>query len=256
MNNRNIYWKEKRIPQTEELVAQIRELHGKHTDNRGKTIQNRDNFIGNTQVREKPKQGENEMIKKKQKLDRDISDGDNPRYKWQSDQSDRHNRYKYSRNSKTYPSEIYILAAAYNSGPQVSPSASGWSRYRRVILSERKRFRTGMRRGEILNLTWDKVDLKGRMIHLESDDTKEGLSKKVPISKTLKNILGKLPIGLRNDYVFLFRGKPIKDIRGVLKRGCEDAGIPYGRKVKDGFTFHDLRHTTKTLMRKAGVDRT
>lgn len=31
------------------------------------------------------------------------------------------------------------------------------------------------------------------------------------------------------------------------------AGIPYGRKVKDGFVFHDLRHTFNTNMRKAGV---
>jgi integrase len=116
-------------------------------------------------------------------------------------------------------------------------------------------FWTGMRRGEILSLTWDKVDLKGRMIRLESADTKEGLSKKVPISKTLKNILEKLPIGLHNDYVFLFRGKQFKDIREGLMRGCKDASIPYGRKVKDGFTFHDLRHTTKTMMRKAGVDK-
>jgi len=46
-----------------------------------------------------------------------------------------------------------------------------------------------MRRSEILSLTWDKVDLKERMIRLESADTKEGLSKKVPISKTLKIIL-------------------------------------------------------------------
>jgi integrase len=112
-----------------------------------------------------------------------------------------------------------------------------------------------MRRGEILSLTWDKVDLNGRMIRLESSDTKESLSTKVPISKTLKNILGKLPIGLHNDYVFLFRGKPFRHIREGLKRGCEDAGIPYARKVKDGFTFHDLRHTAKTLMRKAGVDK-
>ncbi|MGD9240510.1 MAG: site-specific integrase, partial [Desulfobacterales bacterium] len=116
-------------------------------------------------------------------------------------------------------------------------------------------FWTRMRRGEILSLTWDKVDLKGRMIRLESSDTKESLSTKVPISKTLKNILGKLPIGLHNDYVFLFRGKPFRHIREGLKRGCEDAGIPYARKVKDGFTFHDLRHTAKTLMRKAGVDK-
>jgi integrase len=116
-------------------------------------------------------------------------------------------------------------------------------------------FWTGMRRGEILNLTWDKIDLKTRMIKLESTDTKEGLSKMVPISETLKNILVKLPRGLHNDYVFLFRGKPIKDIREGFRIGCGNAGIPYGRKVQNGVTFHDLRHTAKTNMRKAGVDK-
>jgi integrase len=93
------------------------------------------------------------------------------------------------------------------------------------------------------------------MIPLVSDDTKEGLSKKVPISKTLKNTLKKLPRGLDNDYVFLFKGKPLRDIRDGLMRGCNDAGIPYGQKAKNGFMFHDLRHTTQTFMRKAGVDK-
>jgi integrase len=116
-------------------------------------------------------------------------------------------------------------------------------------------FWTGMRRGEILGLTWDKVDLKKRMLHLEPSDTKEGLAKKVPISKTLRNILKNLPRGLHNDYVFLFKGRPIRDIRDGRMRGCKDAGIPYGRKAKNGFTFHDLRHTAKTMMRKAGVDK-
>jgi integrase len=66
--------------------------------------------------------------------------------------------------------------------------------------------------------------------------------------------LKKLLKCLHNDYVF-FKGKPIKDFRDRLMRDCEDAGIPCERKVKDGFTFHDLRHTTKTSMRKAGVDK-
>jgi integrase len=55
--------------------------------------------------------------------------------------------------------------------------------------------------------------------------------------------------------VFQYKGKPIKDIQDVLMRGCEEAGIPYGRKAKDGFTFHDLRHTFATLTRRAGISK-
>ena len=48
-------------------------------------------------------------------------------------------------------------------------------------------------------------------------------------------------------------GKPLKSIDTGLKRACNEAGIPYGLKAKGGFTFHDLRHTFNTNMRKAGV---
>ena len=40
-----------------------------------------------------------------------------------------------------------------------------------------------------------------------------------------------------------------------MQKGCKEAGIPYGRKVENGFTFHGLRHTAKTVARKAGVDK-
>jgi integrase len=38
-----------------------------------------------------------------------------------------------------------------------------------------------------------------------------------------------------------------------LRTACEKAGILYGRYVKGGFVFHDLRQTFNTNMRKAGV---
>jgi len=41
-------------------------------------------------------------------------------------------------------------------------------------------------------------------------------------------------------------------LRG-FKKACKNAGIIYGRFVKDGFIFHDLRHTFNTNMRKAGA---
>jgi len=112
---------------------------------------------------------------------------------------------------------------------------------------------TGMRRSEILRLTWDKVDMDGRMIHLESADTKNKEPREVPICDELYNVLKSTPRALHDSHVFLYRGKPMSDIRTGLRKACEDAEIVYGRFLKGGFVFHDLRHTFNTNMRKAGV---
>ena len=115
-------------------------------------------------------------------------------------------------------------------------------------------FYTGMRRGEILGLTWDKVDLKNRVIQLEAKDTKDKEPRTIHICDELASILGAIPRAIHDNHVFLYKGKPIKgDIRGSLKTACEKVGIPYGRFTKDGFVFHDLRHTFNTYMRKSGV---
>jgi integrase len=119
---------------------------------------------------------------------------------------------------------------------------------------------TGMRRGEILNLTWDKVDLKQRFIHLEPGDTKDREARDVPICNELFEILRSMPNRIQQagepNLVFQFRHKPVYDIRRGLSRACKAAGIKYGRNVKGGFVFHDLRHTFNTNMRKAGVPET
>lgn len=52
---------------------------------------------------------------------------------------------------------------------------------------------TGMRKGEILNLTWDKVDLANRMIRLDYKDTKDKENRKVPICDELYKLLVLLP---------------------------------------------------------------
>jgi integrase len=116
---------------------------------------------------------------------------------------------------------------------------------------------TGMRKGEILNLTWDKVDMKNRFIHLESSDTKEGAGKTIPIGDEVNKALNRLPRGLHTKIVFLYNGKPILNrFETAMKTACEKAKIKWGREAKDGFIFHDLRHTFVTDMRRAGVERT
>lgn len=114
-------------------------------------------------------------------------------------------------------------------------------------------FYTGMRLGEILSLTWDKVDLKNRVIRLAASDTKDNEPRIIPICDELHAILGILPRNIRENHLFLYKGKPVRDIRASLRKACKKVGIHYGRFSKDGFVFHDLRHTFNTNMRRAGV---
>ncbi|OEU60595.1 MAG: hypothetical protein BAW33_02340 [Desulfobacterales bacterium C00003104] len=116
-------------------------------------------------------------------------------------------------------------------------------------------FYTGMRRGEIINLTWNKVSSKDRMIRLDAEDTKEEKAKAIPICDTLWVTLKAIPRVLHVEHVFLFKAKPVSDIRTGLRNACQKADIPYGQKVKDGFTFHDLRRTVKTNMARADVSK-
>ena len=112
---------------------------------------------------------------------------------------------------------------------------------------------TGMRKGEILNLTWDKVDLKTGFINLLAEDTKDREKRSIPICDEAYSVLEAIPKSLHDNHVFMFHGKPLTDIRTGLVKACKKAGIIYGRFKKDGFIFHDLRHCFNTNMRKAGI---
>jgi len=112
-----------------------------------------------------------------------------------------------------------------------------------------------MRSGEILKLTWDKVDLENRIIALTEKDTKEKRAKRIPISKALRFELMQLEGRGTNQYVFTYAGHRVKDISDGLKRACAKCKIKYGREVKGGFIFHDLRHSFITNCRRAEIDR-
>jgi len=109
---------------------------------------------------------------------------------------------------------------------------------------------TGMRAGEIFGLTWNRVHLKEWYIELEEEDTKTSEPRRIYLAPVLEEMFQKLSRvrHIRHDFVFTYRGEPIKEIKGAFRRACKKAGI------KD-FRFHDLRHTFNTNMRKAGVDR-
>jgi len=108
---------------------------------------------------------------------------------------------------------------------------------------------TGCRKGEILGLTWDRVDLKHGFIHL--DKTKSGQGRNVPINSTLMNCLKGLVRRIDAPYVFYnpATGSRWRDLKRPFTAACRRA------KILD-FHFHDLRHTFASQLVMAGVDLT
>ncbi len=108
---------------------------------------------------------------------------------------------------------------------------------------------TGMRKGEILGLKWDNVDLKHGFILL--DRTKNGERREIPISQTLKSVLQ--GIIRRLDVPFVFydteTGKPFRNVQRSFNSALKRA------KISD-FRFHDLRHTFASQLVMAGIDLT
>jgi len=96
---------------------------------------------------------------------------------------------------------------------------------------------TGMRLGEILNLTWSKVDMITRNVHVEN--TKSQRNRIVKINQNLHEVLTTLK-DRNGQGPYLFpnpnTGKPYTTIKTAFKGACRRANI-------SGLRFHDLRHT-------------
>jgi integrase len=112
-------------------------------------------------------------------------------------------------------------------------------------------FYLGMRQGEILKLTWDKVDLERNFIRLAGTDTKNGSKRCIPIHPRVREMLINLPRGLHTNRVLLSKGKPVNNFAGNYK-------LQWDRAVKEvelgDFTFHDLRHCAINNLRLTGND--
>ena len=106
---------------------------------------------------------------------------------------------------------------------------------------------TGMRKGEILGLTWDNVDMKHGFILL--DHTKNGERREIPINATVRATLQSTPRRLDVRYVFYDPAtlKQYGDVKKGFNGACRRAGI-------NDFHFHDLRHTFASHLVMAGQD--
>jgi integrase len=94
---------------------------------------------------------------------------------------------------------------------------------------------TAMRRGELLSLRWEHIDMQGRTAFLP--DTKNGDSRTVPLSSIAIQVLTELPRHISGVVI------PVKyfTLEAAFKRGVRRSGL-------DEVRFHDLRRTAITRM--------
>ena len=110
-------------------------------------------------------------------------------------------------------------------------------------------YQTGMRLGEILGLTWGRVDWKAGLVRLKAEDTKTDEARLIPLTSELTALLGDLykVRYLHESRVFRVKGCSVGSIKTAFNAACRRAEI-------QGFHFHDFRHTAVTNMRRAGTD--
>lgn len=106
---------------------------------------------------------------------------------------------------------------------------------------------TGMRQGEILNLTWGDVDLDQGIISLK--ETKNGRPRSVPIVSAALKHIRRLSLNRKSHIPFVFPSKK-RFGRITIRRAWEEAVT---RCSIENLHFHDLRHTFCTYAAKAGA---
>jgi integrase len=106
----------------------------------------------------------------------------------------------------------------------------------------------GWRKGEILGLTWDKVDLKQGLARLDPGETKNDEGRTFYMNEELWREMRALHAKRRLGcpYAFHRNGEPVRDFRDAWDTACGKVGLK-------GKLFHDLRRTAIRNMVRAGV---
>jgi integrase len=107
---------------------------------------------------------------------------------------------------------------------------------------------SGWRRNEILELTWNDVDLTGGVIRLTARRSKTKTGRVLPISPPLRQVLtrrGRVRIA-GDPRVFHRDGVPVRAWRTALRDACRAANVPHR-------LLHDCRRTAACNLIRAGV---
>lgn len=86
---------------------------------------------------------------------------------------------------------------------------------------------TGLRMRAMLQLTWDRIDLKARRASIPGEQMKAGEVHGIPLSHAAVKVLRQLrALNPKGNHVFQWNGKPVDDCNGhAFKKAVERAGL-------------------------------
>lgn len=122
-------------------------------------------------------------------------------------------------------------------------------------------YHSGWRKEEILNLRWDRVDLKEGLVRVDPGETKNEEGRTFYLNDELMRELRELFSHRRLDCPFVFHrnGQRIKGFRKAWNKACLKAGL-FEVENEDGNErrvvtriFHDLRRTAIRNMVRSGI---
>lgn len=109
---------------------------------------------------------------------------------------------------------------------------------------------TGMRAGELINLTWDDIDFSRDVIEIREKSfwSPKSYARTIPMNQTVRAVIDSLPRS--HLFVFTYHGKQIPEnrLRKKLLTLSRQVGLPHITRI------HDFRHTCASRLLMAGVD--
>jgi len=105
---------------------------------------------------------------------------------------------------------------------------------------------SGLRKGELLSLRWENVDLKNRMVRVEH--SKNGERRDVPMTDRVHQTFQAIPRRVDSPFVFANHDASAQEsVSTAWYKALAASGV-------ENFTFHDLRHTFASDLVMRGVD--